>query len=139
VVAVVASAVALIVVFTDRSAPSAGSPSTPGAAAATPRADPPGRVQLRDDRSVVTLTWSDPTSGTVQFIVAGGRAGQQQRALAQIAQGVTRYEGNGLNPNLDYCFTVLAVYSADRLVPSDVVCTHRNTSPSAGASSGRTG
>jgi hypothetical protein len=131
-VAVAASAVALIVVLTDRSSPPVSEPRTTAtsASASAVRANPPGRPQLREDGSVITLTWSDPTGGTVPFIVAGGQSGQQQRALAQIAAGVTRYEVNGLNPNLDYCFTVLAVYSTDRLVPSDVVCTQRNESAS---------
>jgi hypothetical protein len=131
-VAVVASAVALVVVLTDRSGTPVGGPGTAAtsASAKTPQANPPGRLQLQDDGSVITVTWTDPTSGSVPFILAGGQSGQQQRALAQIAAGVTRYEENGLNPTLDYCFTVLAVYATDRLVPSDVVCTQRKTSPS---------
>jgi hypothetical protein len=132
-VAVIASAVALIVVFTDRSGPPVSGPGTTAtsSSAKAPQANPPGRLQLRDGGSVITVTWTDPTSGSVPFILAGGQSGQQQRALAQIPAGVTRYEENGLNPTLDYCFTVLAVYATDRLVPSDVVCTQRKTSPSA--------
>jgi hypothetical protein len=137
-VAVMASAIALIVVLTDRSGAPAGQPgnTATSASASPPQANPPGRLQLQDDGSVITVTWTDPTSGSVPFILAGGQAGQQQRALAQIPAGVTRYEENGLNPNLDYCFTVLAVYATDRLIPSDVVCTQRKSGASASPSTG---
>jgi hypothetical protein len=128
--AVAASAAALVVVLTsNRSTPPADqSKSSPSASAGPVKEDPPGDVKLADDGSVVTLTWTDPTNGAAQFIVAGGRSGQQQRAMGNIPAGETRYEVNGLNSNLDYCFTVIVVYSTDRLVPSKVVCTDRASS-----------
>lgn len=133
--AVLASVVTVVVLVSDGgSSPQTpqgqGSPTGQGT---TANAQPPGDVQLRDDRNLVTVTWTDPADGTAPFIVAGARTGEQQRAMAQIAAGGTRYAVNGLNPNLDYCFTVLAVYSTEQLIPSVQVCTHRS-SPSAGDS-----
>ena len=55
--------------------------------------------------------------------------------MAQLPPGGTRSVLNGLNPRLDYCFTVVAVYSTDQLVPSEVVCTHRAGGPSGGSGS----
>ena len=61
------------------------------------------------------------------FIVAGGRAGQSLSAMATVNAGETSYTINGLSPRLDYCFTVLAVYSVDQYATSGQVCTARST------------
>ncbi len=70
-------------------------------------------------------SWADPSAGTVPFIVAGGRSGQTLGALASVDAGRTSYTVNGLSPEVDYCFTVLAVYGTDRYATSGQVCTHR--------------
>lgn len=90
----------------------------------TPRA--PTGVAVRADAGAVTVTWTDPTSGTVSFIVAGGVAGQSGRLRQQVPAGRTSVTINGLNATLDYCFTVVAVYGTDSLAISDLVCTHRS-------------
>jgi hypothetical protein len=105
------------------SSPTAASPSTGPAAGA------PTNVRLRDEGVSITLSWTDPTNGEVPFIVAGGRADQGYQPLRALGSGQTTYTLNGLNPTLDYCFLVAAVYSADRTVPADPVCTHRRSSP----------
>jgi hypothetical protein len=62
--------------------------------------------------------------------VAGGQAGQKLGALATLDPGKTQYTVNGLNPRVNYCFTVLAVYSADTYATSGQICTTRSaTSP----------
>jgi len=106
-------------------------PNVPVAPSATPDAgpglagEPPTGLRITDDGSAITITWSDPTAGTVPFIVAGGRGGQVLGALATVNPGQIRYTVNGLNPDVDYCFTVLAVYSAEQYATSGQVCTAR--------------
>jgi hypothetical protein len=135
--AVLAATVTAVVVLTDDRGNNPAPPQTQGSSVAN--ASPPSGVRLSDEGSSVTLTWSDPTDGTAAFIVAGGQAGEQQRAMGQTKAGETRYELNGLNANLNYCFVIIAVYSADQLLPSEQVCTARSTaSPrSSGTGTGR--
>jgi hypothetical protein len=131
--AIIATAVAAVVVLTDER--SANTPPPQGQESLNvpspgPSALPPERVRLSEDAGVVTLTWTDPSDGAAPFIVAGGRSGEQQRAMGQVAAGTTRFRLNGLNPNLNYCFIVIAVYSADQLVQSERICTQRSAQPS---------
>jgi hypothetical protein len=86
---------------------------------------PPSGVRLRDDLTTITVSWADPSAGTVPFVVAGGRAGQPLGALATVERGRTTYTVNGLNSRVDYCFTVLAVYAADSYATSGQACTDR--------------
>ncbi|WP_275408331.1 tetratricopeptide repeat protein [Asanoa iriomotensis] len=88
---------------------------------------PPTDLAVRADGDALLLTWTDPTAGTVPFIVAAGRAGTQLRAMATIEPGATRYLANGLSSRYDYCFTVVAVYSSDQYAASGQVCTTRTT------------
>jgi hypothetical protein len=39
--------------------------------------------------------------------------------------GQTAYTVNGLNPALDYCFTVVAVYNTNEVATSALACTQR--------------
>ena len=95
-----------------------------GSAAAAPR-----DLKLRDDGDAVTVTWTDPSGGTVPFFVEAGPAGGQLRILGQLRPGETTYPVVGLNPRLDYCFSVVAVYSSTLVAPSDLVCTQRAGKP----------
>ncbi|WP_432954454.1 tetratricopeptide repeat protein [Micromonospora haikouensis] len=99
--------------------------ATPSAAGPTVDGPPPGDLELRDDSSTITLTWTDPSGGAVPFMVAGGRAGQKLGVMATVDPGQTSYTVNGLNARVDYCFTVLAVYSTDAFATSGQVCTQR--------------
>ena len=92
----------------------------------------PTSVRLRDEGPSITVSWLDPSDGKAAFIVTGAQAGQQLRPFANLAPGVTTATLNGLNEHLQYCFTVVAVYSAEELAVSNLVCTTRR---SAGASS----
>ncbi|MCM0678315.1 fibronectin type III domain-containing protein, partial [Micromonospora phytophila] len=89
---------------------------------------PPGGLKLRDDAATITLSWTDPTGGGVPFMVAGGRAGQALGVMATVDPGQITYTVNGLNSRVDYCFTVLAVYSTDSFATSGQVCTDRERS-----------
>ncbi|GAB3177755.1 hypothetical protein FHX75_11138 [Micromonospora palomenae] len=110
--------------------PPAPTGGTPGAAKAT--GAPPTGLKLRDDGTSVTITWSDPAGGGVPFMVAGGRAGKALGVMATIDPGQTTYTVNGLSSTVDYCFTVLAVYSTDAFATSGQVCTDRERRTPAG-------
>ncbi|MEV4656438.1 hypothetical protein [Micromonospora sp. NPDC049301] len=125
-VAVVAVAgLGAVVLNRDDAPPPTG--TAPTAAASTAAAGPPpGDLKLRDDSVTITLTWTDPSQGAVPFMVAGGRAGQALGVMATVDPGRTSYTVNGLNSRVDYCFTVLAVYSTDSFATSGQVCTERD-------------
>ncbi|WP_433614740.1 fibronectin type III domain-containing protein [Dactylosporangium sp. CA-139114] len=106
-------------------APQPGDPaSDEPSAAAIGGGRAPRELHLRDDRTSVTLTWQDPAKGTVPFIVAGGTEGGM-RELQGLPAGTTKYTINGLNPKLEYCFTVAAVYGTQDVQLSDLACTRR--------------
>jgi hypothetical protein len=123
-VAAVAATVVAVVVLTDRSTPGPAGPS----AGPTLAGDPPTGLRLLDEVSSITITWTDPTAGTVPFVVAGGRTGKPLGAMATIKPGETTYKVNGLSASANYCFTVVAMYSTDRYATSGQVCTTRATS-----------
>jgi hypothetical protein len=132
----VGAAVASVVAFRDSgsgstavASPSAAGPTVPASPSGAP-AGGPIDLRLRDNGSSITLTWIDPTDGAVPFVVAGGRADQGYNPLQSLSSGHTSYTLNGLNASAEYCFLVAAVYSGDRTVPSNPVCTHRHPSPS---------
>ncbi|MGC4897394.1 hypothetical protein [Micromonospora sp. DT31] len=104
---------------------------TPSPSASKVAGPPPGDLRLRDETTTVTVTWTDPTNGGVPFMVAGGRAGQKLGVMATVDAGQTRYTVNGLSAKLDYCFTVLAVYSTETYATSGQVCTDREGGPTA--------
>lgn len=122
-VAVVAVAGLGAVMLTRDDPPPTG--TAPTAAAPTTAGLPPGDLELRDDSTTITLTWTDPTGGAVPFMVAAGRAGQALGVIATVDPGRTSYTVNGLNSRVDHCFTVLAVYSTDSFATSGQVCTAR--------------
>lgn len=112
-------------------APAPGPGPQASASATASDLPPPGDLRLRDNGSSITLTWTDPSRGTVPFIVAGGRAENALNPLGSVESGKTTYTLNGISPTADFCFLVAAVYSPEHTVPSSLVCTKRtNTSPS---------
>ncbi|MGI5244178.1 tetratricopeptide repeat protein [Dactylosporangium sp. CA-139066] len=125
-------AAAAVAFFAARPGTSAAPPTTapPSSAAAEPskatiggpRA--PRELKVKDDKTSITLTWKDPSPGTVPFVVAGGSQGSM-RELQGLPAGTTKYTISGLNPKLDYCFTVAAVYGTQDVQLSDLACTKR--------------
>lgn len=89
--------------------------------------DPPTDLRLRDDGSAITITWKDPTEGTVPFIVSGAPGGGKLKVMGEVDPGETSHTINGLNPRLSYCFTVVAVYSTEEFATSGQVCTQRSS------------
>jgi hypothetical protein len=115
---------------TTRPAPTAtATPTTPTTpVSATPYGGnglPPGQVVMKDDGYSVTLSWLDPSAGSVPFLVTGGRVGEPPTPVASVAPGHTTQTLYGLNPKYDYCYTVAAVWSTDLVQPSPQVCTKR--------------
>jgi hypothetical protein len=108
-----------------RPAPQPAASATAGA----PR--PPGDLKLRDDGASITLTWVDPSNGTVPFVVAGGRANGGMNPLGTAESGKSTFTVHGISATADYCFLVAAVYGPERTVPSALACTQRtNATPS---------
>jgi hypothetical protein len=139
VAAVVAAAVVAVLAFASSPAPGplAGPTSSSGVSRSTapspsPTSGAPTDVKLRDGGDSVTLTWTDPSGGSVPFLVEAGKAGVQLTRYAALPPGQSTYTVIGLNPKLDYCFTIVAVYGVDVVAPSNLVCTRRteHTSPS---------
>ncbi|WP_157751714.1 fibronectin type III domain-containing protein [Actinoplanes derwentensis] len=118
--------VALVVVLADRSQNTATEgDQTPAPTGPVLAGEPPTDVTL-DDRGVeVNVTWRDPTGGKNGFIVSMAREGQQLRPVAPVGPGTTSSLVNGLNPDLEYCFAVVAVYSTKQFASSKQVCTER--------------
>lgn len=85
----------------------------------------PTDVRLRDKGSSVQVTWSDPANGTTSFIISGGHPGEVLKPMGQVSPGQTTFGLNGLNPDLDYCFAVVAVYSTKDFSSSPQACTSR--------------
>jgi len=109
-------------------APTAPATSEPAPPSGPPAAAPTG-VSIRDAGTSVTLSWTDPSTSQVAFLIAGGQRADQLRPVGQTVPGETTFTLNGLNSKLDYCFTVAAVYDVNQVALSDLVCTKRTAAP----------
>jgi hypothetical protein len=85
----------------------------------------PRDVKLVDNKTSIDVSWTDPTSGTVQFALLGGPAGAQAVVQKLVDPGTTTLTLNGINAKSDYCYRVVAFYSATNAASSDQICTHR--------------
>jgi hypothetical protein len=85
----------------------------------------PTGVELRDGTISVTLTWTDNTGGDVPHYIVGGPVDAEEASMADVPAGETEVEITGLNPEVEYCFRVVAVESLDAAAPSERVCTDR--------------
>jgi len=134
--AALVAVVAIGLVVLIRPHPPASTDAGPGATSVSSGLPTPGAaptdVKLRDDGGTVTVTWTDPSGGTVPFFVEVGKPGTQLQLYATLPQRETTYRVVGLNPRLDYCFSVIAVYGTNVVAPSNLVCTQRagNSAPS---------
>ena len=109
---------------------SATAPS-PSVAASEPAAGAPTDVTIKDDGGSVTLTWTDPSEGTVSFIVAGARDGEAFKAFESVPAGRTTLVIYGLNVGYNYCFTISAIWAPEVITPSIRTCTSRLSTPRA--------
>ncbi|WP_199515507.1 tetratricopeptide repeat protein [Nucisporomicrobium flavum] len=123
-------AVAALVVVLARSGDDGGKSDVP-----TLSGPAPTDVRVRDYGASVQLFWSDPANGRTSFLITGGRPGEQLKPMGQVGPTTTSFNLNGLNPDLDYCFAVVAVYSTSQFATSPQSCTSRTRSdPSPGKS-----
>jgi hypothetical protein len=125
VLAAVIAVAALVFVLANRPEEPARDPNVP-----TVAGSPPTDVRLRDEGSEIEVSWQDPTTGTVSFMVAMARQGAQLRPVTTLGPGQTSFRMSALNVGLNYCFAVIAVYGADKLSPSPQVCTSRTSGSS---------
>jgi hypothetical protein len=120
---IIAAALAVIAVLLPPGNHSGARTVTTGAVAPT--------LTLTDQRSAVILSWTDPSGGKTAFSVAGGLATSPVKPIRTVPAGTTRLRLSGLDPNLDYCYTVAAVRDTSGAGASSVlVCTNRHPSPS---------
>jgi hypothetical protein len=97
---------------------------------------PPTDMQLRDRGAEIEITWKDPTSGTVSFMVVMAHPGEELKPMATLGPGTTSYRAGGLSTKLNYCFAVVAVYKANQFATSPQSCTSR-PSPDSASSTGK--
>ncbi|MET0415044.1 MAG: fibronectin type III domain-containing protein [Actinoplanes sp.] len=118
--AAVIAVAALVFVLASRSGGAAAETDVP-----TLGGPPPTDVQLRDSGSGIEVRWQDPSEGTVSFMVTMGHPGEELKPITTLGPGQTSYELGGLNPSLNYCFAVIAVYRSDQFATSPQSCTSR--------------
>ncbi|MBC6462132.1 fibronectin type III domain-containing protein [Actinomadura sp. HBU206391] len=82
---------------------------------------------MTDRQLVVALSWQDRSAGKASYYVVGGPVGRTPTTLAEVPAGGTKTEITGLNPQANYCFTVLAVLDVDQVGAAEPVCTKRRT------------
>ncbi|MEH1127396.1 protein kinase domain-containing protein [Micromonospora sp. CPCC 206061] len=85
----------------------------------------PENVQLADERFAVTLSWRDVSEGSAIVYVVGGPRGKTPSTMASAARGATSVRVVGVNPEVDYCFRLVAAFSVDEVATSDESCTAR--------------
>ncbi|MEU4237732.1 tetratricopeptide repeat protein [Actinoplanes sp. NPDC026619] len=120
VLAAVIAVAALVFVLANRSGDDGDKSDVP-----TLGGSPPTGVQIKDRGSRITVTWQDPAQGSVSFLVAMGHPGEQLKPVTTLGPGQTSYEVSALNPKLDYCFAVVAVYRNNKFATSQQACTAR--------------
>ncbi|WP_344519971.1 tetratricopeptide repeat protein [Paractinoplanes durhamensis] len=120
VLAAVIAVAALVFVLANRSDKPAEKDDVP-----TLGGSPPSGVVLKDSGASIRVTWKDPSDGSVSFLVAMGHPGEQLKPVTTLGPGQTSYEVQALNPTLNYCFAVVAVYRNNKFATSQQACTDR--------------
>jgi hypothetical protein len=126
---------AVLMLVNDHGAPPAAA-TTPSPRTTTPSASPtilitpgsvgaPRAVRIVDRGTSVTVTWADPSRGTVPFLVVGSGPGGEQLETKQVERGGTTVTYSGLERDRNYCFVVGAVYAVDRVATANQICTRR--------------
>ena len=86
---------------------------------------PPRNVKLADHGTSITVTWTDPSNGSVSFVIRGTEAGGRTLPVQSTPKGQTSATFTNLNKSRQYCFKVGAIYAYNNLVSADDVCTKR--------------
>ncbi|MBV2365743.1 protein kinase domain-containing protein [Streptomonospora nanhaiensis] len=106
------------------SADSAEESNAPTPSASAPDIAPTG-VALRDGNITVALSWEQGSGEEAVHYVVGGPTGGEESTMASVPAGENRVEITGLNPDVEYCFRVVAVQSTEVSAASERVCTER--------------
>ncbi|KAB2385920.1 hypothetical protein [Actinomadura montaniterrae] len=85
----------------------------------------PRQVRIDDHLVSIEVTWKDGGGSRASHYVVGGLVGHTPTTLASAPPGTTRAVVNALDPDADYCLTVVAVVDVDRVSRAGPVCTHR--------------
>ena len=85
----------------------------------------PSDVRVRDRGTSVEISWTDPAQGRTSTIISGGHPGELLKPMGEVGPGETSFRLRGLNDQLSYCFSVVAVYGTDSFAPSPQVCVTR--------------
>ncbi|MDE3723148.1 protein kinase [Nocardiopsis sp. N85] len=94
-------------------------------AAIDPEAAPTG-VTLEDSGDSVVLTWTTAEGAeSAPHHVVGGPSGDTPASLAEAAAGTAEARVEGLDPEAEYCFIVIALLGGDTIAHSEEACTDR--------------
>jgi hypothetical protein len=87
----------------------------------------PRALAIQDFGASVKLTWDNGRSASVSKLILGYRAAPEAKnsPFGVAEPGQTSFLVNGLSKNVDYCFTVTAVYANNDVARSAPVCTKR--------------
>jgi hypothetical protein len=109
-----------------RGAAAPGNADASSAAPSSPSPDrPPLRVDLRDDGTKLVATWGVLPGGPAPIVVALSRAGQPATVVADLPAGATGYTVTKVDPRVEYCVIVAAVYPGETASGATSVCTQR--------------
>jgi hypothetical protein len=86
----------------------------------------PRDIRITEDHgTALTVTWTDPTAGTVTFVVVGNGPNGEKLETKSVRRGVHTATYTQLSPAKNYCFVVGAVYAVDTIALAPEVCTKR--------------
>jgi hypothetical protein len=105
--------------------PTASAPATPTHFITAATEGSPRNVRLTDRGDSVIVSWTDPTAGTVSFLIAARGPDGEQLAPKNVARGTTAVTYTQLDRGKNYCFLVGAIYAYDRVATAAEVCTKR--------------
>jgi serine/threonine protein kinase len=107
--------VGAIVFFSTQSGGGADDPTTSSTLALT-TVGAPTNVQAVPEDTIATLTWDDTSNGAATQYIVIPIDENNHRGTPQVVEKVTHATVPGLDPNLGYCFVVLAEIGTKRAV-----------------------
>ena len=106
-----------------------GEPRRPAPTTAPPPTPTPDRapldVRLRDDRTSILVSWTDPAAGPAPVVIALARDQQPTSIVTTVAPGTREYTLDKLDPKANYCVILAAVYPGESSSAATSICTTR--------------
>jgi serine/threonine-protein kinase PknK len=128
-VAVIAVASASLLLLRSGNQPDQSTAPTPNESTTLITGQSPGMptdVKIAEDRGTsVTLTWTDPTAGTVSFVIVQKGSSGERFETKTTAPATLTVTFTGLDRAKNYCFTVGAVYTVTNVAVAPDICTRR--------------